>query len=152
MDNLDIERRQVEYERLGMTLREKVSKMRKLEAALPVLVFSLNDEGKVVEVGVDSKRSKTKLTRRSRGLMLKALRDERFRLPVRQYLEEPHALAEKLQRFGLRYRVGQLGNGLIWAGRPVARPFRALLYRKVILHGRCGETRIEWMPRFWRLH
>ena len=165
MDNLDLERRQSEYERLSMVLREKASKMRKLEAALPVLVFALNDEGKVMDVTVDPSRTKQGLTRRSRGILLKALRDERFRLPARQYtvttkatryqpagrfaLEEPRPMAEKLQRLSLGYRAKRLGQGLAWVATPLRLPVKALLYKKLTLHGRCGETRIEWVPRFW---
>jgi len=166
MDNLDLERRQVEYERLGMVLREKASKMRKLEDALPVLVFALDDNGKVVDVGVDPNRSKTGLTRRSRSIMLKALRDERFRLPARQYqvypkadyrnpvvlhpLEEPRPGSEKLQRLGLHYRVRRLGQGVGRASRAVVLPLRPLLYRKVISSTCRGGTRVHWVPRFWR--
>lgn len=165
MDNLDIERREVEYERLSMVLREKASKMRKLEAALPVLLFALNDNGQVVNVSVNSSRSKTGLTRRSRGLLLKALRDERFRLPTAQYqvtskannyrpvvlhpLQEPHVLHEKLQRLSLGYRARQMGRGLAWAGRTVAVvPVRGLLYHKVIV-SHCRGSRTFWAPRYW---
>jgi hypothetical protein len=121
----------------------------------------------VVDVGVDGSRTRTGLTRRSRSLMLKALRGEQFRLPARQYtittkatnyrpvvrhsLKEPRPLAEKLHRLSLSYRVRQLGKGLVWAAGPVRLPVRALLYRKVALYGRCHEFRgYGWVPRFWR--
>ncbi|WP_201978202.1 hypothetical protein [Hymenobacter rubidus] len=166
MDNLDLDRRAVEYERLSMVLREKASKMRKLEAALPVLVFALDSVGKVVDVGVDPNRTKTGLTRRSRSLMLKALRDQRFRLPARQYtvttkathyrpavrhaLEEPRPLDEKLRRLSLGYRAKRLGQALVWAAAPVRLPVRALLFRKTARYGRCHTFMgYEWVPRFW---
>ena len=165
MDDLDMERRAVEYERLSMVLREKASKMRKLEQALPVLVFTLNDEGQVVGVGVDATRTKTTLSGRSRGLLLKAVRNERFRLPARQYqvtskktnfqpmvvhpLEQPRAFREKLARLALGYRARQVVGGVAWLSRPVVLPLRGILYRKVIMHGHCGDTRTEWVPRFW---
>ncbi|MBO2008078.1 hypothetical protein [Hymenobacter negativus] len=168
MDDLDLERRAVEYERLSMVLREKASKMRKLEQALPVLVFTLSDNGQVVGVGVDATRTKTKLSSRSRGLLLKAVRNERFRLPARQYqvttkktnfqpmtvhpLEQPRPFREKLARLALGYRARQVVGGVAWVSRPVVLPLRGLLYRKTVLHGRCGETRIEWIPRFWGRH
>jgi hypothetical protein len=166
MDDLDLERRAVEYERLSMVLREKASKMRKLEQALPVLVFTLDENGQVVGVGVDATRTKTKLSSRSRGLLLKAVRNERFRLPARQYqvatkktnfqpvvlhpLEQPRPFREKMARLALGYRARQVVGGVAWVSRPVVLPLRGVLYRKVTLHGRCGETRIEWMPRFWQ--
>jgi hypothetical protein len=165
MDDLDLERRAVEYERLSMVLREKASRMRKLEKALPVLVFALSTEGQVVGVAVDGARSKTKLSSRSRGLMLRALRDERFRLPAHEYyvypnnqglppisrhrLEQPRPLREKLARLGLGYRVRQVAVGAAWVGRPVVLPLRIVLYRKVTRRGRCSELYTEWVPRFW---
>jgi hypothetical protein len=165
MDDLDLERRAVEYERLSMVLREKASKMRKLEQALPVLVFTLGENGQVMGVGVDATRTKTKLSARSRSLLLKAVRNERFRLPARSYqvaikntnfqpvtvypLEQPHPFHEKLARLALGYRARQVVGGVAWVSRPVVLPLRGLFYRKVTLHGRCGETRTEWQPRFW---
>lgn len=164
MDNLDIERRQAEYERLSMVLREKASKMCKLEAALPVLLFTLNDDGQVVGVDVNHTRSKTGLSRRSRGMLLKALRGERFRLPTAQYevtskatnyrpavvhpLQEPHVLLEKLQRLSLGYRARQLGRGVAWAGQTAALPVRGLLYHKVTVSV-CRGSRTFWAPRYW---
>ncbi|MCI1187063.1 hypothetical protein MON38_06500 [Hymenobacter sp. DH14] len=166
MDNLDLDRRAVEYERLSMVLREKASRMRKLEEALPALVFALDEAGKVVGVTVDPTRTKSGLTSRSRGLMLKALRDERFRLPARQYtvatkathyrpvvrhaLEEPRAFNEKLHRLSLGYRAKRLGQGLVWASTPLRLPVRALLYRKTARYGRCHTFMgYVWVPRFW---
>jgi len=74
-----LERRQTDYERLSAVLLERATKVRQLEKALPTLLFVVDTTGQVQDVTVDKSRTNYGLTARSRKLILKALREERFR-------------------------------------------------------------------------
>jgi hypothetical protein len=110
---LGLERRQTDYERLSAILRERATKVKKLEKALPVLLFVVDTTGQVQDVMTDGTRTNFGLTARSRKLILKALREERFHaLEARNLFNKPRPWQERMHHL-------ELGRRLVRAGRVI---------------------------------
>jgi hypothetical protein len=111
---LGLERRQTDYERLSAILLERATKVRKLDKALPVLLFVVDTTGQVRDVMTDRSRTNYGLTARSRKLILKALQDERFHaLEARNLFNKPHPWQERLHHLEIGRRIGRAGRFLV---------------------------------------
>ena len=111
---LGLERRQTDYERLSAVLRERATKVKKLEKALPVLLFVVDTTGQVQDVMTDGARTNFGLTARSRKLILKALREERFHaLEARNLFYKPRPWQERLHHLELGRRLSRAGRVIL---------------------------------------
>jgi hypothetical protein len=111
---LGLERRQTDYERLSAILLERATKVKKLEKALPVLLFVVDTTGQVRDVMTDGSRTNYGLTARSRKLILKALRDERFHtLEARNLFNKPRPWQERLHHLELGRRLGRASRFML---------------------------------------
>ena len=110
---LGLERRLTDYERLSAALRERATKVRQLEKALPALLFLVDTTGQVQDVTVDKSRTNYGLTTRSRKLILKALRQERFHaLEARNLFNKPRPWQERMHHLELGRRLARAGRFL----------------------------------------
>jgi len=110
---LGLARRQSDYERLRDELLVRATKVRKLQEALPVLLFAVDSAGRVQDVTVDKTRSSYGLTQRSRKIILQALRQSRFRaLEARYSFSRPRPFRERLRRLALGQRLSVASHAL----------------------------------------
>jgi|GEM_PF-4692351 len=108
---LSLERRQTDYERLAAILRERATKVKKLEKALPALLFVVDTTGQVRDVMTDASRTNYGLTTRSRKLILKALQEERFRaLEAPGRFTKPRPWQERLHHLEVGRRLARAGR------------------------------------------
>ena len=111
---LSLERRQTDYERLTAILRERATKVKKLEKALPALLFVVDTTGQVRDVTTDLSRTNYGLTARSRKLILKALQEERFHaLEASGMFTKPRPWQERLHHLEVGRRLARAGRVLM---------------------------------------